>query len=100
MRVLIVEDDRSTALAVSQILCKADCDCDTTGLGEDGVELAGQHDYDAIILDLWLPDIDGFEVVRRLRSAAISTPTLMLSGCDDIDVKVRSQGRSDAVTER
>ncbi len=89
MRALIVEDDRSTALAVSQILCKADCDCDTTGLGEDGVELAGQHDYDAIILDLWLPDIDGFEVIRRLRSAAISTPTLILSGCDDIDAKVK-----------
>ncbi len=89
MRVLLVDDDRSTALAVSQILCKADYDCDTTGLGEDGVELARQHDYDAIILDLWLPDIDGFEVVRRLRSAAISTPTLMLSGCDDIDVKVK-----------
>ncbi len=88
MRALIVEDDRSTALAVSQILCKADCDCDTTGFGEDGVELAGQHDYDAIILDLWLPDIDGFEVIRRLRSAAISTPTLILSGCDDIDAKV------------
>ncbi len=89
MRVLLVEDDRSTALAVSQILCKADCDCDTTGLGKDGVELAGQHDYDVIILDLWLPDIDGFEVIRRLRSAAISTPTLILSGYDDIDAKVK-----------
>ena len=89
MRVLLVEDDRSTALAVRQILCKADCDCDTTGLGEDGVELAGQHDYDVIILDLWLPDIDEFEVIRRLRSAVISTPTLILSGCDDIDAKVR-----------
>ncbi len=89
MRALIVEDDRSTALAVSQILSNAHCDCDTTGLGEDGVELAGQHDYDAIILDLWLPDIDGFEVIRRLRSAAISTPTLILSGCDNIDAKVK-----------
>ncbi len=89
MGVLLVEDDRSTALAVSQILCKAHCDCDTTGLGEDGVELAKQHDYDVIILDLWLPDIDGFEVIRRLRSAAISTPTLILSGCDDIDAKVK-----------
>ena len=89
MRALIVEDDRSTTLAVSQILCKADCDCDTTGFGEDGVELAKQHDYDVIILDLRLPDIDGFEVIRRLRSAAISTPTLILSGCDDIDAKVK-----------
>ncbi len=83
MRALLVEDDRSTALAVSQILCKAGCDCDTTGLGEDGVELAKQHDYDVIILDLWLPDIDGFEVIRLLRSAAISTPTLILSFDDD-----------------
>ncbi len=89
MRVLLVEDDRSTALAVSQILSKADCDCDTTGLGEDGVELAGQHDYDVIILDLWLTDIDGFEVIRQLRSAAISTPTLILSGCDDTESKVK-----------
>ncbi len=84
-----MEDDRSTALAVSQILCKADCECDTTGLGEDGVKLAGQRNYDAIILDLWLPDIDGFEVLRRLRSAAISTPTLILSACDDTDAKVK-----------
>ncbi len=89
MRVLLVDDDRSTALAVRQILCKADCDCDTTGLGEDGVELAGQHDYDVIILDLWLPDIHGFEVIRRLRSASIDTPTLILSGWDDTEAKVK-----------
>ncbi len=89
MRALVVEDDRSTALAVSRILRQADYECDTADFGEDAVELAGQIGYDAIILDLWLPDIDGFEVMRRLRSASIDTPTLILSGCDDTEAKVK-----------
>ena len=48
--------------------------------GEDGLELAKLYDFDIIVLDLRLPDIDGYEVVRRLRAARVQTPMLILSG--------------------
>jgi len=54
--------------------------CDTTDLGEDGLEIGKLYDYDIIILDLMLPDIDGYEVLRRLRAARVRTPILILSG--------------------
>jgi two-component system cell cycle response regulator CtrA len=66
--------------------------CDTTDLGEDGLEIGKLYDYDIILLDLMLPDIDGYEVLRRLRSARVNTPILILSGLSELDNKIKGLG--------
>ena len=65
---------------------------DSTDLGEDGLEIGKLYDYDIIILDLMLPDMDGYEVLRRLRGARVRTPILILSGLSEPDKKVRGLG--------
>src|SRR6266576_1889728 len=69
MRVLLVEDDAATSASIEMMLKRESFICDTTDLGEDGLEIGKLYDYDIIILDLMLPDIDGYEVLRRLRAA-------------------------------
>jgi two-component system cell cycle response regulator CtrA len=66
--------------------------CDTTDMGEDGLEIGKLYDYDIIVLDLMLPDIDGYEVLRRLRAARVQTPTLILSGLTGLDDKIKGLG--------
>src|SRR2546430_15825151 len=66
MRVLLVEDDAATSASIEMMLRKESFICDTTDLGEDGLEIGKLYDYDIIILDLLLPDMDGYEVLRRL----------------------------------
>jgi two-component system cell cycle response regulator CtrA len=66
--------------------------CDTTDLGEDGLEIGKLYDYDIIVLDLMLPDIHGYEVLRRLRAARVETPILILSGLSEPDNKVKGLG--------
>ena len=80
MRVLQVEDEVGTAKAVEQMLRADGHDCDTTDLGEDAVRLARENDYDVILLDVMLPDIDGYEVLKRLWSSRIRTPVIFQSG--------------------
>ena len=92
MRVLLIEDDPSTAQAVEMALKSEGSICDRTDLGEDGLEIGKLYDYDIIILDLMLPDMDGFEVLRRLRSSNVPTPILILSGLNDTDDKVKGLG--------
>lgn len=65
---------------------------DTTDLGEDAIGIGKLYEYDMVILDLILPDIDGFEVLRRLRASHIKTPVLILSGLSEIDDKVKALG--------
>ena len=92
MRVLLVEDDSSTARSIELILSSEGFVCDTTDLGEEGLEIGKLYDYDIIILDLNLPDMDGNEVLQRLRSARIETPILILSARNDIDDKIKGLG--------
>src|ERR1043166_9461964 len=92
MRVLLVEDDGATAIGIALMLKKAGYVCDTTDLGEDGLEIGKLYDYDIIILDLMLPDIDGYEVLRRLRAARVRTPILILSGLSELDHKIKGLG--------
>jgi two-component system cell cycle response regulator CtrA len=65
---------------------------DSTNLGEDGLEIGKLYDYDIILLDLMLPDIDGYEVLRRLRSSRVNTPILILSGLSELDSKIKGLG--------
>lgn len=92
MRVLLVEDDPSTAKAIELSLASEGIICDTTELGEEGLEIGKIYDYDIIILDLMLPDIDGYEVLRRFRAAKINTPILILSGLSGPDQKIKGLG--------
>ena len=92
MRVLLVEDDSATAQGIQLMLQSEGYICDCTDLGEDGLEIGKLYDYDIIILDLMLPDIDGYEVLRRLRAARVKTPTLILSGLSDLDDKIKGLG--------
>ncbi len=92
MRVLLVEDDPSTAKAIELSLASEGIICDTTELGEEGLEIGKIYDYDIIILDLMLPDIDGYEVLRRFRAAKITTPILILSGLSGPDQKIKGLG--------
>jgi two-component system cell cycle response regulator CtrA len=92
MRILLIEDDSTTAMIVERTLKMHWMVVDTTDLGEDGLELAKLYDYDIILLDLLLPDIEGMEVLRRLRNARVVTPVLILSGLSQAENKVRGLG--------
>src|SRR5271157_3223205 len=92
MRVLLVEDDSATSASIKMMLRKENFICDTTDLGEDGLEIGKLYDYDIILLDLMLPDIDGYEVLRRLRAARVHTPILILSGLAELDHKLKGLG--------
>ncbi len=92
MRVLLIEDDSATAASIEMMLKSEGFICDTTDLGEDGLEIGKLYDYDIIVLDLMLPDIDGYEVLRRLRAARVRTPILILSGLAELDNKIKGLG--------
>jgi two-component system cell cycle response regulator CtrA len=92
MRVLLVEDDAQTAASIKMLLINENFICDTTDLGEDGLEVGKLYDYDIILLDLMLPDIDGYEVLRRLRAARVRTPILILSGLAELDHTIKGLG--------
>lgn len=92
MRVLLVEDDPSTKDSIELMLKSAGMVIDSTDMGEDGLEIGKLYDYDIIILDIMLPDMDGFEVLRRLRDAKVRTPVLILSGLIESESKVKGLG--------
>ncbi len=92
MRVLLIEDDLTTSAKVEVILQAESFSCDIADLGEKGIERGKRHDYDIIILDLMLPDIDGYQVLQQLRGAGVRTPVLILSGRDKLDDKIKGLG--------
>jgi len=92
MRVLLVEDDRAAAAAIELILRAEGFECETTELGEEGLEISRAREHELVILDLDLPDIDGYEVLRRLRDARDRTPVLILSGLANIDNRIKGLG--------
>jgi len=92
MRILLIEDDRSMADSIELMLRKAELNPYVTDSGEEGIELAKLYDYDLIVLDLSLPDIDGYEVLRKLRLSKVTTPTLILSGHDAAESKIKGFG--------
>jgi two-component system cell cycle response regulator CtrA len=101
MRVLLIKDDSALSRSVQLQLQAENMVIDASDLGEDGIELAKLYDYDIILLDLVLPDMDGVDVVRRLRNARVTTPVMMLSGLSTPDHKVRclTAGADDYLTK-
>ena len=92
MRVLLVEDDPTTSRSIELMLTHANLNVYATDLGEEGIDLAKLYDYDLILLDLDLPDMDGHDVLRQLRLARVETPILILTGSDDTEIKVKGFG--------
>src|SRR5215210_4880697 len=88
MRVLIVEDHVKLASLVRRGLRKEGIAADVASRGEDALWMAGATGYDAIVLDVMLPGIDGFEVCRRLRGDGVWAPILMLTARDAIRDRV------------
>jgi two-component system cell cycle response regulator CtrA len=92
MRVLVIEDDSTTAQSIELMLKSESFNIYTTDLGEEGIDLGKIYDYDIILLDLNLPDMSGFEVLRKLRVSKVKTPILILSGLAGIEDKIRGLG--------
>ncbi|TXM64795.1 response regulator transcription factor [Methylobacterium sp. WL12] len=92
MRVLLVEDDASVAESIELMLKSERFVTYRTDLGEEGVDLGKLYDHDIILLDLNLPDMSGYEVLRKLRLAKVKTPILVLSGMASIEDKVKGLG--------
>ena len=92
MRVLLIEDDPITAASVKLMLTTQGFNIYSTDLGEEGLELGKIYDYDIILLDLNLPDINGYDVLNELRLAKVRTPVMILTGCSAIGSKVSGFG--------
>src|SRR3974377_2019177 len=92
MRVLLIEDDAATAQSIELMLKSENFNVYVTDLGGEGIDLGKLYDYDIILLDLNLPDMSGYEVLRSLRVTKIKTPILILSGMAGIEDKVKGLG--------
>jgi two-component system cell cycle response regulator CtrA len=92
MRVLLIEDHAATAQSIELMLKSEGFDTFTTDLGEQGIDLGKLYDYEIILLDLNLPDMSGFEVLRLLRASNVKTPILILSGLAGVEDKVKGLG--------
>jgi two-component system cell cycle response regulator CtrA len=92
MRVLLVEDDYAVSQSIETMLKKEGMVVDSSEYGEEGLDIAKFYDYDIIILDLMLPDMNGYEVLKNLRNSKVNTPVLILSGLSEPDKKVKGLG--------
>ena len=88
MRVLVVEDERRLADALCQLAKEQKYQAEAVYDGDDGLAYAESGQYDVIVLDVMLPGLSGFEVVKRLREQKISTPVLLLTARDEVTDKV------------
>jgi two-component system cell cycle response regulator CtrA len=92
MRILLVEDEDAVARSIELMLSAEGWVVDRADHGEDGLEIGKLYDYDIILLDLMLPDMDGYDVLKKLRQARVKTPILILSGLSELDAKIKGLG--------
>ena len=89
MNVLIVEDDASVARFLNQAVTEAGYTPVLVGDGVSAVETAMAQEFDLILLDVMLPQLDGFGVCQRLRAASVTTPILLITARDAVDDKIK-----------
>lgn len=89
MRILYVEDEKFLADAVIHVLDKNGISVEWADNGEDGLNLALKPIYDAIVLDVMLPKMSGFDILRRIREKGVKTPVIMLSALSQAEDKIR-----------
>ena len=101
MRILMIEDDKPMAGSLRATLQSRGFNVYVADTAEEGVDLARIYDYDAVLLDLGLPDMSGLEALRALRVAKVDTPVLVLSGANDGALKVQAltAGADDYITK-
>lgn len=92
MRVLLIEDDNTLTRSIELMLSAEGFNVYSTDLGEEGLDLGKLYDYDIILLDLNLPDMHGYDVLKKLRTAKVNTPILILSGMTEMENKVKGLG--------
>src|SRR5712692_2033960 len=92
MRILLIGDDSGTAQSIELMLKSESFNVCTTDLGEEGIDLGKIYDYDIILLDLNLPDMSAFDVLRKLRVSKVKSPVLILSGLAGIEDKIKGLG--------
>lgn len=92
MKVLLVEDDIDTAKMIQAVLCSENIICDISERGESALEIAKIYEYDVIILDILLPDINGQELLKKFRNARVKSPVLVISGLQSTAERVRALG--------
>ena len=92
MRVLLIGQDAATAASVKMMLIGGNIFCDTTDLGDHRLKLSKPHDYDVILVDLRVPNINVYRVLRQLRRARVRTPVVILSGLAELDHRIKDLG--------
>jgi two-component system, cell cycle response regulator CtrA len=92
MRILLIEDDPVVAQSIELMLSTGPFEVETTSFGEEAVNIGKLDRHDLILLDLNLPDMSGYDVLRVLRVAKVQTPILILSGLATIENKVKGLG--------
>ncbi|MGC8475428.1 MAG: response regulator transcription factor CtrA [Acetobacteraceae bacterium] len=92
MRVLLVEDDVTAARGITMVMKSGAAVVDHADTGEEALELLRHYEYDVMILDLVLSDMEGFEVLRRMRAARNNTPVVALSGLARPEARVKALG--------
>jgi len=89
MKILVVEDEIGILEGIVSLLKEEQYDVDSAQNGYDGLELANQNIYDAIILDIMLPEVDGFTILKTVRENGIKTPIILLTAKDRIEDRVK-----------
>ncbi|MEC4673946.1 MAG: response regulator transcription factor [Nitrospirota bacterium] len=92
MKILVIDDDGMLCDIIAKVLKNNDYVVEVTSSGEEGLYLAEQHPYDAIILDVILPEMDGFALLKRLRKKEISTPVIFLTSRQQLEDRVEGLG--------
>ena len=89
MRVLLVEDEKGISSAICQVLKKENFSVDPVYTGTDGLDYALTENYDAVVLDVMLPEMDGFQVLKKMREQGVRTPVCMLTARAGLEDRVK-----------
>lgn len=101
MQILVIEDTPVSSRSIELLLTAESHNVHLTASAEDGIEMATLYDYDVILLDLDLPDMNGLEALRELRLEKVKTPVIMITATSDVHIKVKalSAGADDYLTK-